>query len=618
MRQFVRRLLIFSLFGVTATVSAAFFVFFYYGRGLPNYDHLKDYQPPLATRLYANNYQLIKEYALERRFFKPLDQIPQKLIQAFLAAEDRNFYYHFGLDFSGLLRAVLSNTLKGSWKNRPLGASTITQQVAKNFLVGNEASFKRKVKEAVMSIRIEFSLPKDRILELYLNQVYLGRGSYGVTAAAQAYFGKSLDDLSLEECAFLAALPKAPAIYDRDTEAKKAQGRRDWVLDRLNQEGFITPQACHLAQSLPVTVLKPGPLSFSADYFAEEVRRHLVGCLKQADLPSAGLSIFTTLDPDTQTIAHKSLQQGLVAYDSTKTTPEVSGAIVVMEAETGHVLALSGGFDFSQNQFNCATQAWRQSGSLFKPIVYLAALEQEGYTPETLINDSPIKISLGPGLGYYQPRNFTKKHYGLCPLRVGVEQSRNVMTIKLAQQIGMAPVQEMAARLGVISHLPNQLAMALGAGETTLLRLTTAYCTIVNGGKKIHPTFLHKVENHLGHTLHEPDPLPEEKLLSSDLAETMTDMLRNVVQRGTGRRLSCLAEQYGIDLGGKTGTTNDCYDAWFIGFIKRPNAPTLVVGIFVGFLKPRSLGAQATGARVALPIFESFVKSYFASRPTIA
>ena len=609
----IRRLLILALFGITSLISGAFFVFFYYGRGLPSYEFLKDYQPPLASRLYANDCQLIKEYALQRRFFKPLDQIPQQLIQAFLAAEDKNFYYHFGLDFSGLFRAILTNTLKRSWQNRPLGASTITQQVAKNFLVGNEASFKRKLKEAVMSIRLELSFSKYRILELYLNQVYLGRGSYGVTAAAQAYFGKSLEELSLEECAFLAALPKAPAIYDRDAQTKKVQSRRDWVLDRLNQEGVITLQDCRSAQSLPVTILKPGSLLFNADYFAEEVRRQLPGYLNQPDLLKAGLSIFTTLDPNLQTIAHQSLQQGLLTYDVTQTIPEVSGGIVVMEAETGQVLALSGGFNFSQNQFNCATQAWRQAGSSFKPIVYLAALAQ-GYTPETLINDRPLKISLGRGRGYYQPRNFTRKYYGLCPLRVGIEQSRNVMTIKLAQQIGMASVQEMATRLGVVRHLPNQLAMALGAGETTLLRLTTAYCMIVNGGKKVRPIFLHKIENHLGVTLYESEQFPEERVLDAEGAETMTNMLRSAVQCGTGRRLSYLAEQYHIDIGGKTGTTNDCYDAWFIGFIKQPNGTTLVVGIFVGFLKPRSLGPHATGSQVALPIFENFVKGYLAQR----
>ncbi|RZI46290.1 penicillin-binding protein 1A [Candidatus Finniella inopinata] len=609
MRQFLHRLILFLIFGVTATTSSAFFIFFYYGRGLPNYDYLTDYQPPQASRLFANNYQLIKEYAVERRFFKPLNQMPPRLIQAFLAAEDRNFYYHFGLDFSGLLRAVLTNTLKKSWQNRPLGASTITQQVAKNFLVGNEASFKRKIKEAVISIRLELSLPKNRILELYLNQVYLGRGSYGVTAAAQAYFGKSLDDLSLEECAFLAALPKAPSIYDRESEAKKVQGRRDWVLDRMLQEGAITIQNCRVAQGTLVTILKPEPLSHNADYFAEETRRQLQFSLGRSDLSTAGLNVFTTLDPDLQTIAHESLQQGLLAYDPTQITPEVSGGIVVMEAETGNVLALSGGFDFFKSQFNCATQAWRQTGSAFKPIVYLSALEQ-GYTPETLIHDGPVKINLGRGLGYYQPKNFTRKYYGLCPLRIGIEQSRNAMTVKLAQQIGMEPIQRMAARLGVISHLPNQLSMALGAGETTLLRMTTAYCMIVNGGKKMRPLFFHKIENHLGETIFEPDQGPEENVLDAGLADEMTDMLRSVVHRGTGRRLSYLAEKYQMDIGGKTGTTNDCFDAWFIGFIKQPMGPTLVIGIFVGFLKPKSLGRHGTGSRVALPIFENFVKSY--------
>jgi penicillin-binding protein 1A len=604
-----RKIFTIFVFCVTAATSVSFFVFFYYGRGLPDYQFLKDYQPHLASRLYANDYQVIKEYAFEKRIFKPLNQIPVRLIQAFISAEDKNFYYHFGLDFRGLIRAVLTNMLKKSLRGRPLGASTITQQVAKNFLVGNEQSFQRKIKEAVISIRLELSLSKQRILELYLNQVYLGRGSYGVVAAAQAYFGKNLDDLSLEECAFLAALPKAPALYDRKSEVKKAQGRRDWVIKRLQEDGHITLTECQATQSKPLGVSKNLPKYVNANYFSEEVKRDLYVHLKGQDITKAGLNIFTTLDPDLQNISHTSLREGLVSFNNDTTASDITGAIVVMEAETGHVLALCGGVDYDQSQFNCATQAKRQPGSLFKPIAYLAALEK-GYTPETIINDNPIKISLGQGQGFYKPKNYSRKYHGPSPLRTGVEQSRNVMTIKLVQQIGMDAIQEMAARLGINERLPNHLAMALGAGETTLLRLTTAYSIIINGGKKVKPVFLHKVENYLGLTVYESGELSPEIVIDSSYAEAMTDMLRGAVQRGTARRLKYLTETYPIDLGGKTGTTNDCYDAWFIGFIKRPNEPTLVVGIFVGFLKPKSLGLNATGARLALPIFENLVKKY--------
>jgi penicillin-binding protein 1A len=595
-----------------AITSLSFFVFFYYGRGLPDYQFLKDYQPPLASRLYANDYQLIKEYAFEKRIFKPLDQIPARLIQAFLSAEDKNFYYHCGLDISGLLRAVLTNTLKKNWRGRPLGASTITQQVAKNFLVGNEQSFQRKIREVIAAIRLELSLPKQRILELYLNQVYLGRGSYGVVAAAQTYFGKNLDDLTLEECAFLAALPKAPALYERGSETKKVQERRDWVIQRLQEDGHITLRECHVAQEKPLSVVKNLPAYVTTNYFSEEVRRDLYTQLKGQDITKAGLNIFTTLDPNLQNISYASLREGLVNFNKEESNSDITGAIVVMEAETGHVLALSGGIDYGQSQFNCATQAKRQPGSLFKPIAYLAALEK-GYTPDTIINDSPIKINLGEGQGFYKPRNYTRKYYGPSPLRMGIEQSRNVMTIRLAQQIGMAAIQEMAARLGINERLPNQLAMALGAGETTLLRLTTAYSIIVNGGKRIKPVFLHKVENYLGLAVYESNEsslASAETVIDPSYAKTMTDMLRGVIQRGTGRRLKYLTETYSLDLGGKTGTTNDCCDAWFVGFIKRPNAPTLVVGIFVGFFKPKSLGANATGSRLALPIFENWVKKY--------
>ena len=608
MLSLLRRLLILFAVIVTAAVSTAFFLFFYYGRGLPDYQFLKDYSPPLATRLYANDYQVFKEYAFEKRFLKPLHEIPPRLVQAFLSAEDKNFYYHRGIDVGGLLRAVLVNTFKKKWHNRALGASTLTQQVAKNFLIGNEPSFKRKIKEAILALRLEFTFPKQRILEIYLNQVYLGRGSYGVAAAAQTYFGKDIKDLSWAECAFLAALPKAPTSYDPEREVKRITRRRNWVLQRLYEDGRISWAEVAEAQNAPLQVSKKVVNDLQADYFAEEVRRQLKPLLGPLDLLKAGLKVFTTLDPELQTIAQASLQQGLKSYDPSVQVPQISGAIIVMEAETGHVLALKGGFDYKENQFNCATQARRQPGSLFKPFVYLAALEL-GYTPETLLEDRPLKINLGDGLGVYQPKNISGKYYGLCPLRTGIEKSQNVMTVRLAQQIGMSSIQDIVKRLKVMDFMPANLAMVLGAGETTLLRLTTAYSMIVNGGKKISPTFLHKIEDYQGNVLYEP-ALPGEIVIQPEIAEAMRGMLTGVVQRGTGQKLRYLTQQYPLVLGGKTGTTNNCYDAWFIGFLQPMQGPTLVVGVFMGYLKPQTLGPQATGSQLALPVFEDFVKSF--------
>ncbi|MBY0280570.1 MAG: PBP1A family penicillin-binding protein [Alphaproteobacteria bacterium] len=746
------RILTTVIFVITSMGAVLFFVFFYFGRGLPDYQFLRDYQPSVVSRFYTNDYQLFKEHAREKRIFVAIENIPPLLVQAFLSAEDKNFYYHPGVDLISVFRAALNNTFKGAWNGKALGASTITQQVAKNFLVGNERSFDRKFREAIMSMRLEMALSKERILELYLNQIYLGMGSYGVAAAAQTYFGKSLDKLTIAECAFLASLPKAPATYHPIKEQKRAKARRDWVVGRLAEDNIVSSQEAQDAQNDPFKITLDSSFAVNADYFGEEVRREIMQRFGENMLYTGGLSVFTTLDPNLQRAADKSLRKGLEEYDrrhgwrgvvakitqldqsawikdlnkippvpgmndaklavvlaissdreakigfangavsslfltgvewarlskpdgtqgpeikkisevivpgdvilvnniaSSKAPlyelhqiPLVSGGIVVMDADTGNVLAMTGGYSFEISQFNCATQAWRQPGSAFKPFVYLAAMEK-GYTPETLINDAPITLSLGPGLGVYSPKNITHRSYGPSPMRIGIEKSYNLMTVRLAHQIGMQPVKSIATRFGVADDMPLHLSNSLGAKETTVLRLTTAYAMIVNGGKKIKPNLIKQVQDRNGQVIHqlqtqygeflgqerkellnnwhdvEEEPLPEladqrKQIIDVKFAESMTTMLEAVVQRGTGKKLQPLMEKYNITLGGKTGSTNDCKDAWFMGFIRYPNGRTLIVGVFVGYPTPQTLGthqgADETGTRVALPVFGNFVREIF-------
>ncbi len=747
------RILTILVFGLSSAGAILFFLFFYFGRGLPDYQFLRDYRPAVVSRLYTNDYQFVKEFAREKRIFVSIDHIPPLLIQAFLSAEDKNFYYHAGVDVVSVGRAFITNTFKGAWGGKAIGASTITQQVAKNFLVGNERSFGRKIREAIMSMRLESALTKERILELYLNQIYLGMGSYGVVAAAQTYFNKTLDQLTIAECAFLASLPKAPATYHPIREQKRAKARRDWVIGRLLDDKIISLEQAEEAQKESLKVVLDAQTPVVADFFAEEVRRELIQRYGEDVIYTGGFSIFTTLDASLQTAADKSLKKGLIEYDRrhgwrgpvTKITlkdidktgisagwavdlgkvptmagggvarfavvlnivsnteakiglndgtthslklenvqwakawksdsvqgpevkkvsdalsagdvilvlnkaapdqlpiyelhqiPAISGAVVAMDADTGQVLAMSGGYSFEISQFNCATQAWRQPGSAFKPFVYLAALEK-GYTSETLIDDAPIEVSLGPGLGIYAPKNITRRFYGPSPLRTGIEKSYNLMTVHLAHAIGMKAVQDMAKRFGVVDNMPLQLAASLGARETTVMRLTSAYAMIINGGKKIQPMLIRQVHDRLGQIVFLSNPsydgifasntllnwhevektaLPElvdqrEQLIKPEIAEVMTAMLEAVVQRGTGRKLQPLMAEYNVTIGGKTGSTNECKDSWFVGFIRKPDGKTIVVGIFVGFPTPRSLGAvnglEETGSRGALPIFETFVK----------
>ena len=734
----------FVLLVAIGTAGGGVYLFYKFGRGLPDYKQLADYEPSVMTRVQAGDGRLLAEYAIEKRVFVPQAAMPRMVVRAFLSAEDKNFFYHPGVDPLGIIRAVLTNIKNVTQGKRLVGASTITQQVAKNFLLTSDVTIERKVKEAILALRIERALPKNRILELYLNEIYLGFGSYGVAAAALNYFNKSLDNLTIAEAAFLAALPKAPNNYNPLNKHGAAKGRRNWVIGRMLEDGVIDGEQAKKALATPLIIRKRGETEFvKADYFAEEVRRELVERYGEENLYKGGLSVRTTMDPHYQRIADRALKKGLEAYDrrhgwrgpiaqiditsasghdwlnrladiklpkalgawqlavirglaekvaeigvddgrlgsiplaeikwarqwlkeeklgprirrpadalnvgdvvavsqifetekgepypdnsfSLEQIPEIEGALVALDPHTGRILAMSGGYDYEKSQFNRVVQARRQPGSAFKPFVYLAALDK-GFTPSSLILDAPFVIDQGPGLPKWRPANYTKKFYGPSTMRLGIEKSRNLMTVRLAQTVGIEAIARYATRFNIVDRLPHQLSMSLGAGETTLLRLTAAYAMLVNGGKKIVPTLIDRIQDRHGKTVFHHDRRVCEKCQATlwtnqlvpnvlDTREAVADpatayqmvsMLEGVVQRGTGRRIRDL----GKPLAGKTGTTNKALDTWFIGF-----SPDLAIGVFAGFDTPRSLGWREQGASVSAPIFKDFVKGSLENKPNI-
>jgi penicillin-binding protein 1A len=729
---------------VLAGAGAGLAVLWHYGSTLPDYQQLADYEPPTVTRVHAGDGRLLAEFAREKRVFVPVAAMPKRIIKAFLSAEDKNFYSHPGIDFLGVARAIVTNLSRMGTDQRPVGASTITQQVAKNFLLTNEVSIERKIKEAILAFRIERALSKERILELYLNEIYLGYGSYGVAAAALNYFNKALDDLTVPEAAFLAGLPKAPANYNPVRRPAAARARRDYVIGRMAEDGYLTAPQAEAARAAPLEVRRRDDTEFvDARFFSEEVRRELIRRYGEEKLYGGGLSVRTTLDPALQALADDTLRAGLIDYDRrhgwrgpvarietldrwetaladlarpdgldearpswrlavvleiadthagigteagrlgyiplaemkwarewregqrrgpsvTKASdvlkpgdvvlvspagedkdgkpaaegafaleqiPEIQGALVAMDPHTGRVLAMTGGFSYGRSEFNRATQARRQPGSAFKPFVYLAALDA-GFTPSSLVLDAPFVIDQGPGLGRWKPSNYSNRFYGPSPMRIGIENSRNLMTVRLAQNVGIDTVARYAERFGVVEKLPHMLSMALGAAETTVLNLTTAYAMLVNGGKRVTPTLIDRVQDRHGRTgfRHEtrpcdgcrgvewqgqpPPAVPDnrEQVADPRSAYQIVSMLQGVVERGTGRRIRAV----GKPLAGKTGTTNDGLDAWFIGF-----SPDLVVGVFAGFDSPRSLGRDETGSSVAVPIFRDFMEAALKERPSI-
>ncbi|MEK0081937.1 penicillin-binding protein 1A [Benzoatithermus flavus] len=690
-----------------------------YGGELPDYRQLATYEPPTTTRIHAGDGRLLAEYAREKRVYVPAEAIPDRVKQAFIAAEDQNFYRHPGIDIVGISRALLSNVQRLGTDRRPEGASTITQQVAKNFLLSNELSYKRKLKEAILALRMERAFTKDHILELYLNEIFLGNRSYGVAAAALNYFNKSLDELSIAEAALLGGLPKAPSSYDPRRNPEAALARRNYVIGRMADDGYITAAEAEAARNEPIVLREQSPTEFAeADFFIEEVRRQLVARLGEDGFYAGGLSVRVTVSPKLQEIADRALRHGLSAYDRRRgwrgpwgridlaaagaawpaklasmdpgfelgtwkrgvvleaqkdrvevgleggekirlsasdvawtkrnldpgdlvllepmseggerrwvlrQRPEVDGAVVAIDPHTGRVLAMSGGFSYRQSKFNRATQAKRQPGSAFKPFVYLAALE-EGMTPATVMLDAPIVVDQGPGLPKWRPENYTDDFLGPITLRVALEKSRNTISVRIAQTIGMAKIIDLANRVGIGEGLGPYLAASLGANEVTPLQLTAAYASIVNGGKKIEPVLVERIQDRHGRTIMRGDPRscdgcngiawdgspppalpdPREQVLDPRHAYQMVSMLEGVVERGTAKA----ALSIGKPVAGKTGTSNDSRDTWFVGF-----SPDLVVGVFVGYDQPQSLGKHETGASVALPIWIEVMDAALKDQP---
>ena len=706
------------------------FIVWHFVLDLPDHEQLINYEPPMVTRVYASNGRLISEYAAEQRSFVPLESVPKIVINSFLVAEDKNFYNHIGIDFTSILRAVKRNI--NNIGGRPEGASTITQQVAKNFFLSREISYKRKIKEILLALRIEQILDKNRILELYLNQIYLGFRSYGVAAASLNYFNKSLNELNISEAAYLAALPKAPNNYHPIRKKKAALARRNWVIKRLRQERIITEQKALIATNTElITIERPELKPVEAQYFLEDVRKKLIDKYGENKLYKGGLTVKTSLDPRLQKIADNTLKYGLISYDrrhgwrgplanvdvidtnlkkdlsnipipeafpnwkasvivhidnlgvniffddnsygrinlkdlkwarqwrrnqylgppikypqdvlaigdivyveeknekedfveygllplySLRQFPDVNGALVALDPHTGRIFAISGGISFNRSEFNRATQAYRQPGSAFKPFVYLTALEK-GFAPNSKILDAPFVIDQGADLGKWSPTNYTNKFYGLSTMRLGLEKSRNLMTIRLAQMVGIESIVDTAKRLNIVEDIDPVLSMALGAGETTLEKLTVAYATLVNGGKKISPSLIDRVQNRNGETIEKHDNRlcinckikeldislepkivnSQEQIVEPVHAYQVVSMLEGAILRGTGKKVSVIKKP----LAGKTGTTNESNDTWFIGF-----SPDLVVGVYVGFDTPKSLGLRETGASVASPIFRDFM-----------
>jgi penicillin-binding protein 1A len=724
--------------GVGATAA----VLWHFSQDLPDYSQLQNYEPPVMTRIHAADGSLLAEYANERRLYLPIQAIPKLVTNAFIAAEDKSFYQHPGIDVYGIARAALLYAQNFGSSRRPQGASTITQQVAKNFLLTNELSVTRKIKEALLALRIERTYSKDKILELYLNQIYLGLGAYGVAAASLLYFDKSVHELTIAEAAYLAALPKGPNNYNPFRHRDEAIARRNYVIDRMIEDGYIAADVGEKAKKEPLSVaVRPtGAHTFAAEYFAEEVRRYVFDNYGEKKLYEGGLSVRTTLDPKMQVLARKTMIDGLVNFDELqgwrgpvtkidvdgdwgvkladvkslsdidpwrlavvlqvddqsariglqpprdpggsvvkarevgilppegikwakpagapakqilrvsqvvspgdvvyveplkeqgqfrlRQVPEISGAMVVMDPRTGRVLAMVGGFSYDQSQFNRATQALRQPGSSFKPLVYAAAIDN-GYTPSTIVLDAPIEIDMGPGGGgIWKPENYGGKFYGPSTLRFGLEQSRNVMTVRLAQDIGMPLIAEYAKRFGVYDDLPPYLSYALGAGETTVLRMVTAYSMLDNGGRRVKPTLIDRIQDRYGHTVYKHDerecrgcdadkwsnqPEPtlidrREQVIDPMTAYQITSMMEGVVQRGT----ATVVRDVGKPIAGKTGTTNDEKDVWFIGF-----SPDIVCGVYMGFDKPRHIARLATGGHLAAPIVRDFLKVALADKPPI-
>ena len=708
-------------------------------KDLPDYEVLARYEPPVMTRVYASDGSLMAEYARERRLYLPIQAIPDRVKAAFISSEDKNFYTHPGVDVQGLARAVVVNIQNMGSDRRPVGASTITQQVAKNFLLSSDQTIDRKIKEAVLAFRIERAYSKDRILELYLNEIFFGLGAYGIAGAALTYFDKSVNELTVGEAAYLAGIIKAPSNYHPFRNTDRAIERRDYVVDRMYENGFVTAEEAQTAKSggLGVNPRSSGTYLFAAEYFTEDVRRELVDRYGSDALYDGGLSVRTTLDPELQKIARKALQRALIDYDiddgfrgpfarlpgegewglelakvepladvpewqlaavldvsdaglelgirpeidvsgvvaternttfietdamkwallheveekkvRSKTpvgvfnrgdvvfveksddryilrqVPRIEGGFVAMDPRTGRVLAMVGGFSYSGSEFNRASQARRQPGSSFKPFVYAAALDN-GYTPASVVLDAPFSIDQGGSLGIWEPKNYAGGYAGPSTLRLGIERSRNLMTVRLANDMGMPLIAEYAERFGVYDKMLPVLAASLGSIETTVLRMVSAYSVMANGGRRIKPSLIDRIQDRYGRTVYKHDERicegcaatawsgqseptlidQREQVLDPMTAYQITSMMEGVVQRGTATILNDL----GRPIAGKTGTTNDERDAWFVGY-----TPSMVAGLYIGFDRPTPMGKGNTGGGLAAPVFKEFMAAALKDTP---
>ncbi len=608
-KKFGKVLLNIFFWGFVVAIAGVAALVLIYGNDLPDYKKLATYAPPVATRLYAADGSLLIEYAEERRVFIDYNDMPKQLVNAFIAAEDQNFWTHPGIDVQGIVRAVVNNTARTFGVNAPLsGASTITQQVAKNFFLSSERTIARKIKEAILALRLERSFSKEHILTLYLNQIFLGARAYGVGSAALMYFNKPVSELSLAECAFLASLPKAPNNRTRAVE------RRNYVLRRMVEEGFITQEQADVAaqEELNINSGFTAQMQDEFQYFAEDVRRQLLGELGREVLYNQGLYIKTTIVPELQIAATNALNKELDAYNQNR-DDKLQGAIIAMNPHTGRILAMVGGRSFKESSFNRATQAYRQIGSTIKPFVYLAALER-GWSPQKMILDAPI-VGWREDDTLWKPENYDKKFLGDVPLRLSLETSRNVPTVRLVEQIGTKNAIEVAQRFGVYpENMQNMnLSMALGSGETTLEKLVLGYSAFVNGGYAIKPKMVDYIEDRYGRVLGGKDSeiieweqglepienVRQDTVLSdSQSLYQMVSILQGAVERGTGKQ----ARVKGHTIAGKTGTTNDVKDVWFIGFTKN-----LIAGVYLGFDTPKPLGRGA-GSHMAARVFADFMK----------
>ncbi len=687
-----------------------FSILWSFSNNIPDYKFLKNYKPPVSSKMYSGNGDLVADFSKEKRVFVPYGAIPENVVNSFLSAEDKNFFSHPGVDAKGILRAVVNNIQNIMTSKRLEGASTITQQVAKNFLLSNEISFNRKIKEAILAFRIERALSKERILELYLNQIYLGSGAYGVAAASLEYFDKSIKELDYSEAALLAALPKAPSKYNPYKDINLAKFRRDLVLKNLYENDFLNKENYQKYKNKPIYLKKIKKIFLEdAQYYIEDVRKNIIERLTYEKVYKQGFNINTPINLELQKIATNSLRKGLIAYDrrkgwrgpilnlniednwfnkikkkdkleksinwqiaiiknvnqfdasietekkikgiirykdiswtkkefkdlleigdvvyvkkikdnfySLQQLPKINGGITVIDPYTGRILALSGGFSFKNSEFNRASQALRQPGSAFKPFIYALALENQ-YTPSSLVLDAPLVLDQGIDLKKWKPENYGKKFYGLSTLRNGLEKSRNLMTVRIAQNLGIDKIAKFSQDLNIYKNPEQLLSISLGSGETTLLSLASAYSSFVNGGKLITPILIDRIQDSEGNTIFNNDnrkcfdcdkisytgkdyPIIKDnykRVISPQTAYQLTSILEGVVKRGTGKKLKKL----NLNIAGKTGTTNDNTDAWFIGFTSN-----LVIGVYVGMDNPSSLGKYETGSKAALPIFEDFIK----------